>query len=142
MPVTNWQYDYVCLYPQLDIAGNPPASTPGTWRADYSFDDGTTTLSGSEYFTISTSNYLTLADGDSYDFSAGVMYQYSGGDFYYRAHSYGGLNQNQFLANNAGQGGLVDVGELLGIDLMDVPIPLSGYFQFGVPAVANHKFVS
>ena len=52
IPITNWQYNYVCLLPQLDIAAHPPASIPGRWRADYSYDDGVNILSGSEYFTI------------------------------------------------------------------------------------------
>jgi hypothetical protein len=51
-PFSNWGYDYLCLIPQLQIAGHPPASIPGKWRAYYSYNDGTTNFSGSEYFKI------------------------------------------------------------------------------------------
>jgi hypothetical protein len=65
------------------------------------------------------------------------MYYLGQGDFYYLA-----LDENKFWANNIGQRGLVDVGELPGVNLIDVPIPSSGYFTFGVPCVINHKYVS
>jgi uncharacterized repeat protein (TIGR02543 family) len=142
LPVASWQYSYVCLMPKLEIAGKPPASIPGTWRADYYYNDGTTTFSGSEYFTVSTENYLTLNDGNSYDFSTGVMSNFTGGDFYYLANNHGGQDKNKFLANNVGQRGLIDMGELPGIELKDIPVPSFGYNQFGVPAVVNHKYVS
>ena len=41
-----------------------------------------------------------------------------------------------------GQRGLIDMGELPGIELKDIPVPSFGYNQFGVPAVVNHKYVS
>jgi len=48
----NYPYSYICLLPKLYIAAQLPAIIPGTWRADYYYNDGVTTLSGSEYFTI------------------------------------------------------------------------------------------
>jgi len=58
LSMTNWRYNYVCIFPKLEIVGKPPASIPGTWRADYYYNDGTTTFSGSEYFTIQSGTYV------------------------------------------------------------------------------------
>ena len=47
-----------------------------------------------------------------------------------------------FWADNKGQRGLVDLGDLGATRLESVPTPPTGYFQFGVPAVAGHVYAS
>ena len=80
------------------------------------------------------SRVVTLADGDSYDFDEQLRGRHSGGDFY--------LSGGKFWANNAGQRGLVDVGNLGGTPLESVGIPDTGYGSHGVTAAANHTYVS
>ncbi len=81
---------------------------------------------------------LVLYSRDSYDFSTHTRGSLSGGDFYYYPDA-GGL---EFWANNVGQRGLQDVGNIGGVDLSNVPIPTSGYTRFGVNAVVGHTYVS
>lgn len=77
---------------------------------------------------------ITLQDGDSYDFSAGAFGQFTGGDLY--------LTGLAFWANNVGQRGVIDLGDLGDVDLNDVVIPAEGYTRFGVAAAVGHTYVS
>ncbi|MBW2689197.1 MAG: hypothetical protein JRC99_04630, partial [Deltaproteobacteria bacterium] len=77
---------------------------------------------------------LIMHDEDSYDFSEQTAGQVSGGDFY--------LKDLKFYANNVGQRGIVDLGDTGQISLDQVDAPASGYTRFGVPAVADHTYVS
>jgi PKD repeat protein/RNA polymerase subunit RPABC4/transcription elongation factor Spt4 len=81
---------------------------------------------------------LTLADGDSYDFSTNIRGRYSGGDFYYSATGGSG----SFYANNLGQRGLQDLGDLGTTTINDVAPPSSGYTRFGAATVVGHTYVS
>jgi hypothetical protein len=69
-----------------------------------------------------------------YDFSAETAGGVSHGDFYLYS---GG---DKFYANNLGMNGLQDVG--VQQNLVDTPIPDSGYTRFGVPVVVGHTYVS
>jgi hypothetical protein len=80
---------------------------------------------------------LVIPNGQSYDFSTSIFGPGAGGDFYF----YCDANKPYFWANNLGQRGLVDVGEQ-DVDLADVTIPAAGYYQQGVPSVADHVYVS
>ena len=81
-----------------------------------------------------TSNVVTLEDGDSYHFLAQEKGRYTGGDFY--------LGGSEFWANNRGQRGVQDLGDLGDLPLDEVVIPESGYIWYGVPVVAGHTHVS
>jgi len=85
-----------------------------------------------EYLYISCT--VTLKDGNSYDFSEKKFGIYSGGDFYY--------SSSKFYANNYGQRGVIDLGNLGSTALKDVEIPAAGYTRFGVQAIAGHTYVS
>ena len=87
----------------------------------------------------SPSGQVILHDGDSYHFLTGERGQYSGGDFYMGFDESG---EAQFLANNVGQRGLVDLGDIGDVDLKSVTIPEQGYEIFGVRAVVSHTYVS
>ena len=71
---------------------------------------------------------------DSFDFSANTIDELTGGDLYY----YDG----KFWANNYGQRGVKDLGDVGNVALSDVNIPFGGYTRFGVSAVLNHTYVS
>ena len=73
---------------------------------------------------------LVLDDKDSYDFSANVRGELTGGDLYYGV--YEGIGG--FWANNLGQRGIQDVGDIGEVPLDEVAIPNENS-QFGVPAV-------
>ncbi|UCF05900.1 MAG: hypothetical protein JSV33_02360 [bacterium] len=75
-----------------------------------------------------------ILDKDSYDVSTNTIGTLTGGDFYYFSGS--------FWANNWGQRGVVDLGDIGNVDLEDVDIPITGYTRFGVAAALNHTFVS
>lgn len=77
---------------------------------------------------------ITLNNKDSYDFSEGERGEITGGDFY--------LLDLKFWANNEGQRGILDLGDIGQIPLNQVDIPSSGYNRFGVSAVEGHTYVS
>jgi internalin A len=77
---------------------------------------------------------ITLQHRDSYDFSEHVRGTLGGGDFY--------LTQLKFFANNVGQRGVKDLGDIGIIPLDQVEIPTEGYTRFGEPAVVGHTYVS
>jgi predicted phosphodiesterase len=79
-------------------------------------------------------NRITLNDGNSYDFSEGTSGMHTGGDFY--------LSGLKFLANNVGQRGTKDLGDIGTIPLDQVDIPKSGYTRRGVSAAVGHTYVS
>lgn len=82
---------------------------------------------------------VRLRDGESYHFSSGTKGRFSGGDFYATIDENGAA---QFYANNAGQQGLVDLGDLGATALEQVPLPDDGFYKFGVPAVTGHSYVA
>lgn len=84
------------------------------------------------------SGTLVLNSSDSYDFSASIRGELSGGDFYYLYQ--GGLGK--FWANNLGQRGVQDLGNLGSTSLDAVQMPIGNYYQFGVQAVLDHTYVS
>lgn len=77
---------------------------------------------------------ITLENQDSYDFSEQIRGTLSGGDFY--------LTDLQFYANNFGQQGVMDLGNLGAMALERAAIPAQGYTRFGVPAVNGHTYVA
>lgn len=79
---------------------------------------------------------ITLMTGDSFDSFTGVRGSPAQGDFYYSDGS--GHRDPRFWANNRGQRGLVDVGD---IQIKDAPIPASGYTS-SVPVIVGHTYVS
>jgi hypothetical protein len=81
---------------------------------------------------------IILYNEDSYDFSTNTRGHLSGGDFYFGDHTVSG----KFWANNLGQRGLQDLGDIGFLPLSEVSIPSSGYYRFGVLAVVNHTYVS
>ena len=87
---------------------------------------------------VITDNQVTLEGGDSYHFLTGERGQYSGGDFYFGVYS----GQPTFWANNIGQRGLQDLGDLGDLALESAQIPQDGYYRHGVEAVAGHTYVS
>lgn len=76
----------------------------------------------------------TLRNGNSYDVSANAIGSYTGGDFYFHGGS--------FWANNVGQRGVIDLGDIGAVSLDAVSIPLAGYTRFGLAAAVNHTYVS
>jgi hypothetical protein len=82
---------------------------------------------------------IRLSAGDSYHFSSGIRGQFQGGDLYLTIAENGAA---QFFANNRDQRGLVDLGDLGSPSLSDVRVPERGYYQFGVPVVSGHTYVS
>ena len=81
---------------------------------------------------------VILYNRDSYDFSTNTRGDLSGGDFYFGDHTVSG----KFWANNLGQRGLQNIGDIGLLPLSEVSIPTSGYYRFGVLAVVNHTYVS
>ena len=83
---------------------------------------------------------MRLRIGDSYHFLARQMFVqgYTGGDFYL-GDSPKGL---KFWANNAYQGGVLDVGGTGTALLEEVVPPLTGYIHSGVAALVGHTYVS
>ena len=75
-----------------------------------------------------------LFNGNSFDFSANTVGEYSGGDLYYSG--------GKFFANNVGQRGVRDLGDICNVPLDQVSIPTSGYTRFGVQAATGHTYVS
>ena len=81
---------------------------------------------------------LVLFDMDSYDFSTKTRGTLSGGDFYYSDAS----GVGSFYANNVGQSGLQDLGNVGSVALSEVQIPSGGYTRSGANAVVGHTYVS
>ncbi|HJN93509.1 MAG TPA: hypothetical protein QGF05_12410 [Dehalococcoidia bacterium] len=80
---------------------------------------------------------VRLFDFDGYDFSKGVP-QEGGGDFYVDVDG----PEPTFYANNAGQLGLIDLGDLGSASLDSVVVPGDGYSRFGVPMVEGNTYVA
>ncbi len=81
---------------------------------------------------------IVLYDSDSYDFSTNTRGTLGGGDFYYSDSD----GTGSFYANNLGQRGLQDLGNIGNVALSDVSIPIAGYTRFGAAAVVGHTYVS
>ncbi len=77
---------------------------------------------------------VPLGAGQSYDFSEGRYGEPSSGDLY--------LSGDALMADNEGQRGLVDLGDLGSAPLERVVSPPSGYRRDGVPAVVGHTYVA
>ena len=73
---------------------------------------------------------MRLGDRESFHFKTGKTGRLKGGDFYLTIDDNGAA---QFYANNSGQRGLVDLGDIGKVPLDQVPLPDSGYYQFGIP---------
>jgi plastocyanin len=82
---------------------------------------------------------IVLNNTDSFDFSTNTRGTLAGGDFYYSTVQ-GGIGK--FYANNPGQRGLQDLGNIGNIALNSVTIPTSGYNKYGVEALFYHTYVS
>jgi hypothetical protein len=80
---------------------------------------------------------LTLNRGESYDFLTNTKGEVDDGDFYFYYEGTGA-----FWANNRGQRGLKDLGNIGIVNLANVSIPKTGYTRFSVPAIINHTYVS
>jgi hypothetical protein len=100
-----------------------------------------TTWEGSSRGSTVTSEVqrVRLANRESYHFREGTRGRLQGGDFYVSISQNGAA---QFFANNQGQRGLVDLGDVGSVPLSMVSAPASGYYKYGVPAVAGHTYVS
>ena len=82
---------------------------------------------------------VSLTTKQSYDFSSDTKGELSGGDLYVSIDaSHGAV----FWANNRWQRGLIDLGDIGATPLESVSTPKTGYYQFGVPAVAGHVYAS
>lgn len=86
-----------------------------------------------------TDSRVRLGDGESYHFRAGVRGRLTGGDLYLKIAENGAA---EFFANNRGQRGLVDLGDIGNVRLSDVRLPSGRFNQFGVPVVSGHTYVS
>jgi hypothetical protein len=82
---------------------------------------------------------VRLVDNQSYDFSSKTRGKLTGGDFYLNIGNNGAA---QFFANNRGQRGLLDLGDIGSPPLDSVRPPATGYNKFGVPVVEGHTYVS
>jgi hypothetical protein len=82
---------------------------------------------------------VRLVNSESYDFSSRTRGKLSGGDFYLNIGNNGAA---QFFANNRGQRGLIDLGDIGSPPLDSVRPPATGYSKFGVPVVEGHTYVS
>lgn len=85
------------------------------------------------------SQTVTLTSQDSRDFKRGTTKEFVDGDFYVTIDSVGAA---MFWANNKGQRGLVDLGDVGVANLSDIKPPRDGYYKFGLPVVAGHAYVS
>ena len=91
--------------------------------------------------TPSPSTFLTviLKDGNSYHFRTQKLYWHVNGDFYVSLPAVG---EAKFLANNGGQRGLQDSGDIGDVPLDQVFIPEKGYQRFGVDVIIGHTYVT
>lgn len=85
-------------------------------------------------WTPVTPGTVVLRDRESFDFSEGIGGSLSGGELY--------LSRGKLHANQRGQRGLVDLGELEGQALQDVEIPDVRFGRSNVPVVAGHTYVA
>ena len=92
------------------------------------------------FTTIPTARAQTiiLSDNESYDFLRNTKGEVDDGDFYYGIYE----GQATFWANNKGQRGLQDLGDIGIVYLDHVTIPETGYTRFNVTAINNHTYVS
>jgi hypothetical protein len=104
-------------------------------------DDNNNLLDGIPHFhdiqaAFANHNLLqaVLFSDDSYDISTNSIGKLTYGDFYYSGGS--------FWANNIGQRGVIDLGNIGIVSLDQVNIPLTGYSRFGVAATVGHTYVS
>jgi hypothetical protein len=67
------------------------------------------------------------------------MHKYVSGDFYVSLPS---VEKAEFWANNRGQHGLQDLGDIGDMPLDQVSIPEKGYQRFGVEVILGHTYVS
>ena len=85
------------------------------------------------------SGAVTLGEGDSYHFLANEFgARYTGGDFYLGFSN----GTPRFWANNLGQRGVVDQGDLGTTTLDQVDPPQTGYTRYGVDPVAGRTYAS
>ena len=84
---------------------------------------------------------VVLKNGDSYHFLTQEMHKYVNGDFYVLLPTVG---KAEFWANNRGQHGLQDLGDIGDMPLDQVSIPEKGYQspRFGVDVIIGHTYVS
>jgi parallel beta-helix repeat protein len=82
---------------------------------------------------------VVLKNGDSYHFLTQKMHKYVSGDFYVSLPS---VEKAEFWANNRGQHGLQDLGDIGDMPLDQVSIPEKGYQRFGVEVILGHTYVS
>lgn len=75
-----------------------------------------------------------LENKDSFDFSTNTPGTLTGGDLYFSG--------GKFWANNSGQKGVKDLGDIGDADLTTVAIPTAGYTRFGVNAVVGRTYIS
>ena len=76
-----------------------------------------------------------LNGDDSFDFSTNTIGWLTGGDLYYN-------EDGKFYANNVGQKGVKDLGNIGDVDLDTIAYSSTGYTRFGVTAVAGHTYLS
>ena len=82
---------------------------------------------------------VVLKNGDSYHFQTQKMHKYVSGDFYVSLPAGG---RAEFWANNRGQRGLQDLGDIGDTPFDQVHIPEKGYQRFGVDVIIGHTYVS
>ncbi len=104
-------------------------------------DDNNNLLDGVPHFYLIQTAFANhnllqaeLLAKNSYDVSTNTVGNLTGGDFYF--------SQGSFWANNVGQRGVLDLGNIGAVSLDDVTIPFTGYTRFGVTAVLNHTYVA
>lgn len=130
----------LATYPQDYYFSDPHESNflSSLYEAD---DDNNNLVDGVPNFThihhaFADHNLLQaiLDSQDSFDFSANIIGEVTGGDLYY----YDG----EFWANNFGQRGVKDLGNIGNVALRDVRFSYGGYTRFGVSAVVGHTYIS
>ncbi len=119
------------------IHGHTYVAEAGQNEPDYYIIFRVKNISGNDVtidYLYRKQNQIFLYNGNSYDFSAQIRGQLSGGDFY--------LFEKKFWANNTGQRGVIDLGNIGNIPLNQVSIPQTGYTRFGVNAVPGRTYVA
>ena len=120
---------------ELTVESAEPGAPTSVSASDDSFTDRVrVTWNTPPGMAIGVVKTVMLKDWDSFDFSTETKGYCVGGDFYY------GGSPAEFLANNVGQRGVVDLGAIR-LRSLD-QIPSSGFTQFGVNAVVGHSYVS
>jgi len=131
--ITGDPLDYTVTY-------NPPADFEFGETVTVSIDaeDNAGNQMETEIYQFSiehqSDNRITLFNGQGYDFTEGTVGLPYHGDFYFV--------EMKFWANNSGQRGVYDLGDIGSVPLDQVQIPESGYIRYGVTAVAGHTYVS